>query len=58
MGVLILDILIFVMWALIGSVNLCGKEPISKSTYGLTWGVLMLCLFLNILNSAAAAMMG
>lgn len=58
MGVLILDILICAMWAFIGSIHLCGRGPISKSTYGLAWGMLMLCLFLNILNSAAAAMMG
>ena len=58
MGVLILDILIWAMWAFIGSIHLSGREPISKSTYGLAWGMLMLCLFLNILNSAAAAMMG
>lgn len=44
------DIAVFVVWMIVGFLVLISKRmSISKLEYGLTWGVLILQLFHNII---------
>lgn len=41
----VIDILALIMWFIVGIMNLCSNKPISKISYGLTWGALMMYTF-------------
>lgn len=42
-----MDWVLFVVWAVVGLMNLCAPVPVSKWDYGAAWIVLMLELLLD-----------